>query len=93
MHSEIMNDRLKGFPSHDHVDKSAVMIMTMIMIVTVIMMKTQANETGDDDIGSEIMNDRLKGFPSRATPDIGLLSKTQRGLQMASSHYSLDWEL
>ena len=42
MHSEIMNDRLKGFPSHDHVDKSAVMIMTMIMIVTVIMMKTQA---------------------------------------------------
>ena len=41
---------------------------------------------------SEIMNDRLKGFPSRATPDIGLLSKTQRGLQMASSHYSLDWK-
>ena len=38
------------------------------------------------------MNDRLKGFPSRATPDIGLLSKTQRGLQMASSHYSLDWK-
>ena len=36
------------------------------------------------------MNDRLKGFPSRETPDIGLLSKTQRGLQMASSHYSLD---
>ena len=55
--------------------------------------KKQANETGDDDIDRGIMNDRLKGFPSRATPDIGLLSKTQRGLQMASSHYSLDWEL
>ena len=48
--------------------------------------------SGDDDVDSEIMNDRLKGFPSRATPDIGLLSKTQRGLQMASSHYSLDWK-
>ena len=48
MHSEIMNDRLKGFPSHDHVDKFAVMIMTMIMIVMVIMMKRQANEKKDD---------------------------------------------
>ena len=40
--------------------------------------KKQANETGDDDIDRGIMNDRLKGFPSRATPDIGLLSKTHR---------------
>ena len=54
MHSEIMNDRLKGFPLHDDVDEFAVMIMTMIMIVTII--KTnftkrynwQANEKEDD---------------------------------------------
>ena len=31
-----MNERLKGFPSHDDVDEFAVMIMTMIMIVTII---------------------------------------------------------
>ena len=37
MHSEIMNDRLKGYPLHDDVDEFAVMIMTMIMIVTIIM--------------------------------------------------------
>ena len=43
-----MNDGLKGFPSHDHVDKFAVMIMTMIMIVTIIMTKRQANETDDN---------------------------------------------
>ena len=48
MHSEIMNDSLKGPPSHDHVDKFAVITMTMIMIVAVIMMKRQANEKEND---------------------------------------------
>ena len=46
MHSEIMNERLEGFPSHDHVDEFAVMMMTMIMTVTIIMTKRQANEKG-----------------------------------------------
>ena len=32
-----MNDRLKGFPSHDDVDEFAVVMMTMLMIVTIIM--------------------------------------------------------
>ena len=48
MPGEIMNERLKGFPSHDDVDEFAVMIMTRIMIVTIIMTKRQANETDDN---------------------------------------------
>ena len=44
MHSEIMNDRLKGFPSQVDVDEFAVMIMTIIMIVTIIMTKRLAND-------------------------------------------------
>ena len=39
-----MNERLKGFPSHDDVDEFAVMIMTIIMIVTIIMTKRLAND-------------------------------------------------
>ena len=38
-HSEIMNERLEGFPSHDHVDEFAVMFIMMILILMIIMTK------------------------------------------------------